>query len=114
MSFASKYNKAPRFTIDTTGFKYASPADLYEQNGANEVYPLRAIFIHNKSQFGEQVVAATDKFYVNFPGYMLDTAREMLQDAEAIATINQGHAGFRIYPYGSHGKMCFGVEFVDM
>lgn len=116
MSFASKYNRTRKFDIDTTGFEYAALADLFNDNGANKVYPVCGIYINTKGKFNDSPVIATDKCYVNFPAHMTDTCREILQDADAIDEINKGHVGFKIYTYhqAKYDKDCFGVEFVDM
>lgn len=116
MGFASKFNRNRKFNADTTGFQYASMADLFNQNGAGNVYPLTAIYINSKSKFGDAPVFATDSCFVNGPAYMLDTVREILADDEAIEAINGGKVGFTIYPYVNDRfkRECFGINFVDI
>lgn len=114
--FTSKFNKGRKFDIDTTNFEYASLEDLYSSNGKEKVYPLTAIYINTKSKFGEAPVFATDECFVNAPSHMLDTAKEILADEEAIADINSGKVGFEIYSYIAEkfNRTCFGINFVDM
>lgn len=116
MSFASKYNKMPRFHFDTTGFTYVSLADLYAENGAEHVYPLNALYVNTKSKYGDQPVAATDTNYVAFPKWMLETVRSITDDPEAVDDINSGRVAFRIYTYQNKrfDKPAYGVEFVDV
>lgn len=116
MSFAKRFNKEKKFAIDTTGFNYASLADLYNQNGAECVYPLTAIYINTKGKYQDAPVFATDSFFVNIPSHMIDVANEILHDEEAIASINGGEVGFKIYAYRNnrYSKDCYGVDFVDM
>ena len=114
--FASKYNRARKFNVDTNNFEYQSLADLYNNNGKEMVYPLTAIYINSKSKFGEAPVLATNDCFVNAPSHMLDVARDILADDEAIADINNGKVGFEIYIYHNDkfNRDCFGVNFVDM
>lgn len=114
--FANKFNKARKFDVDTSHFHYESLADLFTNNGKDKVYPLTAIYINTKSKYGNAPVFATDSYFVNAPSHMLDTAREILADDEAIAAINNGEVGFTIYPYTAEkfNRECFGVNFVDI
>lgn len=116
MSFAKKYNKEKKFNIDTTGFNYASLADLYNNNGEKAVYPLTAIYINTKGKYQDAPVFATDEFFVNIPSHMIDSANEILKDDVAINDINNGKVGFQIYAYRNnrYSKDCYGVNFVDM
>jgi hypothetical protein len=116
MGFASKYNRTRKFDIDTNGFEFASVADLYNNNGSDAVYPLRALFINTKGKYNDNPVAATDSFFVDFPSYMTETAREILADDDAVAAINAGKVGFKFYTYTQkrYNRLCYGVEFVDL
>ena len=114
--FANRFNKGRKFDVDTTNFHYESLADLFNNDGAGVVYPLTAIYINTKSKYGKAPVFATDKFFVNAPSHMLDTANEILLDDDAIAAINKGEVGFTIYPYTAEkfNRDCFGINFVDL
>ena len=116
MSFANKFNKGKKFDFNTEGLEYTSLADLYNANGEKAVYTLRAIFINNKSKYGEAPVFATDKALVNAPSHLLDTVKEILADNDAIASINGGKVGFTIYPYKAEkfNVDTFGIKFVDL
>ena len=115
-SFSARYNKGRKFDIDTTNFEFESLVDLYNNNGADKVYSLRGLYINTKSQFGDSPVAATDKFFVDFPKHMLDVVKEILNDEEAVAFINEKGVGFQIYPYiqKKYKKQCYGINFVDL
>lgn len=115
MSFASKYNKGRKFDVNTSGFGYASLADLYNQYGKDHVYPLLGIYINTKGKYSDAPVFATDGVLVNIPSHMLDVSKQIMNDDEAIEAINAGHAGFRIYSYhdDKHNKNCWSVDFVD-
>lgn len=114
-SFSEKYNKGSKFDIDTTGFEYKKLKDLYDENGADAVYGLYAIFINTNDKFGDAPVFATADEYVNIPRYMLETCREILNDPEAIKNINAGNVGFKVTEYYNekYNKDCYGVQFID-
>lgn len=113
-SFAQRFNKQGTFGVTTQGLPYVKLVQLYEDNGTEKVYTLRAIYINTRSKFGDAPVAVIDNAVVNLPSHMLEQAREILSDNEAIAAIKSGNVGFTVYPYPSHGKTCYGVHFVDM
>ena len=114
--FTSKFNKTKKFNVDTTNFTYESLMDLFNAYGKEKVYPLTAIYINTRSQFGDSPVFATDNCFVNAPSHMLGTARDILADEEAVADINNGKVGFEIYSYWSEKfhRICFSINFVDM
>lgn len=116
MSFSKKYSKAKKFDIVTTGFEYLSLHDLFTQNGVDAIYPLRGVYINTKGKFDDSPVFATDSYFVNIPSHMLDTAKEILADEEAVTDINRGAVAFKIYTYVSqkYNKECFGIDFVDV
>lgn len=115
-SFASKFNKTRKFDFDTNGFEFASMSDLFNQNGKDYVYPIRALFINTKGKYADNPVIATDSFLVDFPSHMTETCREILADEGAVAAINAGKVGFRLYTYlqKKYNRQCYGVEFVDV
>lgn len=93
----SKFNKERLFTVDTSDFDYTSLEDLYNANGANEVYKLCGAYIGTKSLYDpEAPMIATDKEYVNLPVHQLSEIKAMLADKQAIKAINDGEAGFVI------------------
>lgn len=117
MSFSNRYNKVRKFEIETTGeFQYKTMEELFKENGADYIYSLKGVYINNKSKYGKSPVLATDAYFVNAPSHMLDVARDILEDEEAIQLINNGKVGFKIYSYVSekYNKTCFGIEFIDM
>ena len=116
MSFASRFNKSRKFSINTTGFAYKSLEDLFNENGSDTVYTVYAVYINTKSKYGDSPVVATADYFVNFPKHMIESAHKILSDADAIADINAGKVGFKIYPYYSinNNRDCFGVDWVDV
>lgn len=119
MSFAQKFN-GRKFNIDTTGFEYKSLAEMFSEyqldDGSEVIFPLTGVFINTKGHYGDAPVFTTASEYVNIPAHMLSTAKQILEDDEAIRDINDGIVGFTIYKYHSeaYNKECYGVAFVDM
>lgn len=116
MSFSAKYNRGKKFDIDTTGFEYYNAQEMFSACGGEKVYPLTAIFINDKSKYGDYPVFATDTCFVNAPSHMLDIANEILSNADDIQAINDGKVGFSIYEYTSekYNKTAYGIKFVDI
>ena len=115
-SFASKFNKTS-FGIDTTDFKYTKLADLFnspENGGGDVVHDINGLFVH-KSQLGDApvVIDAANHLLVNLPSHTTETCREILADSDAVQAIKDGKVGYVIYEYDSHGKKCYGINFVD-
>lgn len=118
MSIASKYNKGNLFKVNTEGYEYRSLEWLFNENGADQDYEVRGIYINHKSQFGDAPVAICDGFFANLPSHLLDDAKDMLKDQETIDAINAGKFGFKIETYekevGKKMKTCYGVRWVDL
>lgn len=114
MSFAKKFNKQKIFNVNTENFEYYSLEDMYESD--DKVYVLRGLYINNKSIYEPAPVAATDEFYVNLPAHMLNDVKDILADKAAIADINRGIVGFKIYSYEQKrfNKTCYSVTWVDV
>ena len=116
MKLANRYNKARKFSVDTTGYEYRKLADLFMENGAGAVYTVRGIYINTKTKFNDAPVIATDGFFVNLPSHMTETAREILGDNEFIDAINAGKIGFTVHEYTQkkYNRVCYGINFVDI
>lgn len=115
MSFASKYNKGGiNWNVNTDGFAYKSLEELYKAS-ADAIYILRGIYINRRSRYGDSPVAILDKYFVNLPQHLLQTAEEMLRDEETIQDIKAGRAGFEVETYTSkEGRLCYGVHWLDI
>lgn len=117
MSIASKYNNQAKFNFRVPDdFKYFNLADLYKVGGEKALFPVKAMYINTKSQYGDAPVIATDECLVNVPVHMLETIREMLNDQEAIDAINEDKLGFTVYPYSAKGRkgVFYSIKWVDI
>ena len=126
MGFADKYNKVSnvRFTFqaDST-FEFFKLGDLLEENGGDEVYTLRGVWISTGGIYGDTPVAVLDDRFVNLPGHMLETVKQIMSDPESVEDINNGKVGFIVRSYvktlkGKNGKsvdkICYSIDFVDI
>lgn len=117
MGIASKYNKVVnKFNANTEGFAYFKLSELFEENGADHVYPITSMFISHKGKFGDSAVVSTDECFANFPNHMVETIKDMINDDECVDAINNGKLGFTIYQYtdNTFGKICYAPDFVDI
>ena len=125
MSFASKHNKAGWDFEVPKGLEYTTLKDLYENNGKNTEYTIRALYI-NDGKFGRQptviatlgseaVKSSFQVIKVSLPSHLTDEVESMRSDSEDVQSINDGMAGFTIYKYESkNGRTCYSVNWVDM
>lgn len=114
MGFA-KFNKSTqKFNVSTKGLPYKTLKQLAEETGLKAEHKIRAIYINNKSLYGENPVIVTGNICVNLPNYLTEDIKEMMNDPEAVDYIKNGNAGFKIREYQAHGKTCYTVEWIDM
>jgi len=116
MSFANKHNaeNVKLFTFEIPeDFVYSDLKSLAAANGVDFVYKVNALYINTKGHYGDAPVIATDNEMVNAPAHLLDVVLQIMDDGESISTINNGYAGFKIYPYKNKYGLCYGLEWVD-
>ncbi len=103
------------FNIDTTNYGYCKLADLYNTDGADVIHKIDGVYIH-RSPLGESpvIIDVNYKRLVNIPAHLTETFKNILSDVEAVEAIKQGHAGYTIYEYESHGRKCYSINFVDL
>lgn len=95
MSFASKHNHEPKFTIDTKGWPYV---DLKELK-FDHIYKLDGFYINHKSQFDPAPVFMTEKMLVNMPTHLTKECQEILANDKEVAEIKDGIVGFELRSY---------------
>jgi len=132
MSFAEKYNKGEsKFNIKTDDFEFFSRRDMFAMKGSEPIL-LCGLWINEKKteaelkKYGPSVTAILNDRFMDLPGHMLDTVREILNDPEGIQDINDHKVGISLYEYKNEyfdekepvGKKnqptAIGVKFVDL
>ena len=113
-SFSKRYNKEKVFAVDTSSFVYVSIEEMYHDD--ETVYPVRGVYINNKSLYDPSPVLALDDCYVNLPAHIIDECKDMIADRQAVSAINRGLVGFTIYKYHQvrFNKDCYSVKWVDI
>ena len=118
MSFAARHSKGSIFQCNTEGFDYFSLKQLFEDNGADEVYVIQGLYINRKSNYGDAPVAILEDRFVNFPAYMLDEVTEIIHSENDVEDIKAGKVGFKVEEYekevGKTKKTCYGVRWIDV
>lgn len=103
----AKVNKERLFSFDNSHFPWNDPKQLYksletlyQENGENEVYVIRGLYISTKSEFDpETPVVMYDNGYANLPVHQLSEVKDMISEKSAVKDINDGKAGFVIEKY---------------
>ena len=115
MSYATKFNKGSKFNFKTDDDpQYVSLEVLYNKN-PDQIHDVKALYINIKSRFGDAPCVAIDPvIIVNLPSHLLETVKEMINDDECVAAINNNEVKFKIYSYKdkTFNKTCYGVEWL--
>lgn len=116
MSFAKKHNTKPSpFTFVTPeNHPFVKPADLVQQNGIDQTYLLRAMYINKGGQFGDEPVLLTDDFILNAPSHMVEKVSDIIDDGESTQLVNNGEVAFKLYEYSNKYGIQYGVTWVDV
>lgn len=118
MSFAARHSKGSVFQCNTEGFEYFSLKQLFEDNGADEVYAIQGLYINRKGNYGDAPVAILNDKFVNFPSYMVEEVVDIMHSDTDIEDIKACKVGFQVEEYekevGKTKKTCYGVRWVDL
>jgi len=118
MGLFSQLNKTKKFTFTADkDFPYVSLKDLLQaENGDLEkIYTVRALYINNRSKYGEQPLIAIDDAYVNIPKHLIADVKKILDSDEMIDAINAGKCGFKVRPYEDrNGAGRYSIDWIDL
>lgn len=117
MSFATRHNMVNPFTnIPSYGEHptFFTLKELLEKNGPDCIYRFHGFYINKKGKFGPAPAAYIDGGIANFPSYMCEEMQSY--GPEDFEDINSNRVGFRIRKFTdkNYGKVCYGVDWVDM
>ena len=116
MSFANKHNKgAIEWNVNTEGFSFVTREECYKA-GPDNVHKLFGLYINTKGKFGDHPVAICENAFIDFPDYMTEDIKAILQDPEDVAAIKAGKVGFKIEEFQDKKfkKTCYGIKWVDL
>lgn len=111
----NKFNKGSQFTpINTEGYEYKKPDELFETYGEDTTYPIRALYV-NDTKFGESAVATTDGYFINLPTHIVNDVKEIIADENLVNMINEGRVSISLYEYFSskYKGTFYGVKWVE-
>ncbi len=112
MNLAEQLNQKRKknFGIETKGFTYVKLSDLYNENGADEVYPVLGAY-QRRGQFGLESVLIINGKFVNLPHHLNDDVNVIMQHPEVIEAKK---LGFKVEPYKSKYGQFYSVQWIDM
>ena len=116
MGIADKYNKnVVSFNFDIPkDFEFSTLKELYQENGKDNAYIIMAFFFNTKGRYGKQTVIATPKELVNAPNHLTEMFEELMNDNEAVQSINEARLGFTIYEYENSYGTHYSLSLVDL
>lgn len=85
-----KFNtkKNPKWNYDTTDFTYVKTSDVCAKIG-DSPFTIHGVFITHDNGYGDGAVLIADKCFVNAPKSFVSTAKEILNDDNAVNEINE-------------------------
>ena len=103
MSFATRHNKGNKFDVNFDGFEMKRLEDLFSDD-PDAIYPVQALYITKKGEYGPSPFVVSDGFCVYLPGHMLEEIEGILASDDDIADIKTGKVGFCVYSYEKEVK----------
>lgn len=84
-----------------------------------EVYTLAILYINKKSKYGDHPVAGikeNDGTWISLPSHLVDTAKAILDNKEAIEAINKGECGIKVRKFHSDkfNRDGYSIDFVNL
>lgn len=97
-------------------FTFRTLEELYKENGKEEVYPVKGMFINTKGRYGDNPVLVCSEYYVSLPSHLVDVVKEIRQDKQLVKDINDDKVGFKIYEYThpKYNRKCYSITWLDI
>ena len=114
--FNEKFGKnAAKFTFDSKGLPFVKLSEYAAENGTDAVITVKAMFTHNKSEYGEKGVIVCERCCIDVPSQLIEDIKTVRADADMVKAVNDGKCGFKIYSYtDKNGKTRYSGTFVDI
>lgn len=113
--FDSNFNRNVKFDFDGKNLPFVSLADYAAANGTDAVVPVKGMFTHNKSKYGEKGVVVTEKCNIDVPTHMVKDIKKVRESADMVAAVNAGNCGMKIYTYtDNNGVLRYSGTFTDI
>lgn len=116
MKIAEKYNKnGKKFTWQMPeNSPFYKMKDVYNNEQIALPAPVKGLYISNKGKFGPQSVLISDDYFMNMPASYLDTAKEMLNDAEFVNAVNSNKVYYDLEEYTIDGQQRYRIVWIDL
>lgn len=109
-------------TMEWEGERYTNLESLYKLNGPDKIYEIKSMHVREAKEGDGSInklnpVITIEGTHVNIPQHQLIQIQKMLDDAEAVAYINAGGAGFTIREYDNKykpGEKAYSANFCNM
>lgn len=94
-----KFNKGETLFTNTKRYdKFLTLNELYERDGADAKYIILGVYDYT-SAYGRGAFAKSDGFNISLPSHMVDTVKDIRNDAESVEQINNSQVYIKIYTY---------------
>ena len=113
-NFDSHNHVTARFkheTSDTTPFR--KPADVYAEFGAEQLYPVRALYVTHGGEYGPQPILVTDHFKLNAPSHMVRKFNEIMLCRRSVKLIDEGMVSFQLVEYENKYGTQLSIKWID-
>lgn len=111
----NQYNNKVLYNYDSEAERtYCNLKDLFEGNGSGVAYPIEALFINEKSKFGNSPVIVSGSYLVNAPSHLLETVEAMRKDEVLTQHINDRKVGFTVYEYENQYGIRYSLNWVEI
>lgn len=86
-----------KFNYDETQHRdFTTLSKLYEENGAGQVYTVYGVWINKRDKYGERPEVVLRDYILDAPRSTVDLWKNVLNDEQAIKSINDGECKFTI------------------
>lgn len=117
MSISRFNNEVVKFKFEPSkDFTFRKLEELYKENGKDEVYTVKGMFINTKSKYGNYPIVVCSEYYVLLPKHLVDVVKEIRQDKQLVKDINGDKVGFEIYEYvqPKYKRKCYSINWLDI
>lgn len=117
MSISRFNNEVIKFEFEPSkDFTFRTLEELYKENGKDEVYTVKGMFINTKSKYGNYPIVVCSEYYVSLPKHLVDVVKEIRQDKQLVKDINGDKVGFEIYEYvqPKYNRKCYSINWLDI
>lgn len=100
----TKFNKGETLFTNTERYgEFLTLKELFERDGTGTKYIILGVYDYT-SAYGRGAFAKSDGFNISLPSHMVDTVKDIRNDAESVEQINNSQVYIEIYTYTTPDK----------